>query len=132
VRLSTENEVTEVDIQVDSPVVAGHLMETYTIKSARLRVLVDEVKALLNRFERHTFRRGDRSENTHADRLANEGMDSSTASMFTIHLDLPGTSASATCSKCLGQREVRWTTEEPTGTSLWGWMVEHAKAGHEL
>lgn len=130
-KLALGHGVTEIHVQVDSPVVAGHLLGTYKIKSKKLAVLVDATRALLNQFESHSFRRGDRSENAYADRLANVGMDSSTASMFTIHLDLPGKNASVTCAKCLEQRQVKWVTEKPAGDPLWDWMSNHASADHD-
>lgn len=128
--LALDKGVTDVDIQVDSPVVVGHLLKNHKVKSAILLSLVEEVKALLERFECHNLRRESRTENVQADRLANAGMDASTASMFTIHLDLPGESASATCARCLEQSGTRLTSKDPNGASLWDWMVGHTSQPH--
>jgi len=122
-KLALQKGVTHVDIQVDSPVVAGHLLETYKVKSARLRVLIDEVNALLERFDNHSLRREPRAENARADRLANAGMDASTASMFTVHLDLPGESVSATCARCLEQSPTSPIPEDLAGASHWVWVL---------
>lgn len=129
-KLALDRGVTHVDIQVDSPVVAGHLLETYRVKSDRLRALIDEVKTLLERFEGHTLRREPRAENVRADRLANAGMDASTASMFTIHLDLLDGTASATCARCLEQGTTSLSPGDMSGSSLWKWMVAHAASAH--
>lgn len=130
-KLALDKGVTHVDIQVDSPVVAGHLLGTYKVKSSRLSNLIDEVKTLLGRFESHNLRKEPRAENAHADRLANEGMDLSTASMFTIHLDLPERAASATCARCLEQATTSLNPADMSGTSLWEWMVSHARSTHD-
>lgn len=130
-KLALGHGVTEIHVQVDSPVVTGHLLGTYQVKSKTFGVLVDATRALLNQFESHSFRRADRSENAYADMLANDGMDASTASMFTIHLDLPEKNASVTCAKCLEQRQMEWVTEKPAGDPLWEWMADHASAGHD-
>ena len=129
-KLALDKGATHLDIQGDSPVVAGHLLKSHQVKTERLRVLVEEVKALLLRFEGYSLCRQPRAENAHADRLANAGMDSSTASMFTIHLDLPEKRASATCAKCLEQGETGLNAKDPSGASLWEWMVVHVQVAH--
>jgi ribonuclease HI len=132
-KLALDHKVTEIEVYIDSPVVAGHLKGTSQLRSKRLRPHFEEVRRLLGQFKSYNITKVGRSGTAAADRLANQGMDASTASMFTIHLDLPAKSASATCSKCLEQQSVMWSGNPPSPApllELWGWMTEHANYAH--
>lgn len=94
--------------------------------------MLDELNVLQQQFESCTISKVERAGNAEADRLANQGMDDSTARMFTIHLDLLTKSGSATCSKCLESEQSRWDTPPPDTPSLelWKWLRDHARTAH--
>jgi ribonuclease HI len=78
-QLALDHGVTELDIYVDSELVASQLEGKWKIKNERLRGLAVTVRALMGRFQKTTIRHVRRSQNTHADRLANQAMDRSEA-----------------------------------------------------
>lgn len=130
--LALEHGVKDLVVYIDSPVVYGHL-NGWQVKSQRLQLLLDKLNLLQREFKSCTISRVERAGNAEADRLANQGMDESTARMFTIHLDLLASSGSATCSKCLESHEVRWTgpsVPESSGLDVWKWMGHHARTAH--
>ncbi|HZJ50522.1 MAG TPA: ribonuclease HI family protein [Actinomycetota bacterium] len=75
--LALEHGATELEVRVDSKLVAMQVKGRWKIKSDSLRPLAVEARALLNRFEQVSITQVPRRENTRADRLANIGMDSS-------------------------------------------------------
>jgi probable phosphoglycerate mutase len=74
-KLALDHNVTELDIYVDSELVASQLEGKWKIKNERLRGLAVTARALMGRFDKTTIRHVRRSQNTHADRLANQAMD---------------------------------------------------------
>lgn len=75
--LALEHGATELEVRVDSKLVAMQVKGRWKIKSDSLRPLAVEARALLDRFEQVSITQVPRLENTRADRLANIGMDSS-------------------------------------------------------
>jgi ribonuclease HI len=67
--------VTDIDVCIDSPVVAGHLLKGHKVKADHLRPLVERVRQLLDLFSASTLVRVPRALNGHADKLANQGID---------------------------------------------------------
>jgi ribonuclease HI len=74
-KLALNHGVTELEIYVDSELVVSQLEGKWKIKNERLRGLAVTARALLGRFEVATIGHVRRSQNTHADRLANRAMD---------------------------------------------------------
>jgi ribonuclease HI len=73
--LALDHGVTEVDIYLDSELVAAQLEGRWKIRNDRLRSLAVTARALMGRFRRATINHVPREQNAHADRLANLGMD---------------------------------------------------------
>lgn len=76
-RLALDHGVTEIEIYVDSELVVSQIEGKWKIKSDRLRTLAVTARSLMERFDRATISHVRRAQNTHADRLANKGMDAS-------------------------------------------------------
>jgi ribonuclease H / adenosylcobalamin/alpha-ribazole phosphatase len=74
--LALEQGFRELEVRLDSQLVAMQVQGLWKIKSDRLRSLAAGAQALLGRFEAVSIRHIPRLENARADRLANEGMDS--------------------------------------------------------
>jgi ribonuclease HI len=70
--------VTEIEVCIDSPVVAGHLLKGHKVKADHLRPLVEHVRQLLDLFSTSSLVRVPRSQNADADTLANQGIDNAT------------------------------------------------------
>jgi ribonuclease HI len=76
-KLALDHGVTELDIYVDSELVVSQLEGRWKIKNERLRGLAVTAQALIGRFEKAMISHVRRSQNTHADQLANRAMDES-------------------------------------------------------
>jgi ribonuclease HI len=74
-RLAADLGATEVDLRADSNLLIEQLSGRYRVKAAHLRPLYEAVLEQARRFERITYRHVPREQNTHADRLANLGVD---------------------------------------------------------
>jgi len=74
-RLAADLGATEVDLRADSNLLIEQLSGRYRVKAAHLRPLYEAVLEQAQRFERITYRHVPREQNTHADRLANAGVD---------------------------------------------------------
>jgi probable phosphoglycerate mutase len=74
-KLALDHNVTELDIYVDSELVASQLEGKWKIKNERLRSLAVTARSLMNRFDDASIKHVRRAQNTRADRLANAGMD---------------------------------------------------------
>ncbi len=66
----------EIDVYMDSQLVVRQMEGLYKVKNAGLRPLWEQVGALSRRFARCTFHHVPREQNSEADALANEGVDS--------------------------------------------------------
>jgi ribonuclease HI len=82
--MALEKGVTEIDVRVDSQLIASQVMGEWKIKQEHLRPLAVKARSLLNRFERSTISHVPREQNAEADKLANPGMD---AAMLDAELD---------------------------------------------
>jgi ribonuclease HI len=67
--------VSEVNVYVDSPLVAGHLLEGYRVRADHLRPLVEHVRQLLDQFSAWSLTRVPRKLNLESDLLAIRGME---------------------------------------------------------
>jgi ribonuclease H / adenosylcobalamin/alpha-ribazole phosphatase len=76
--------VTELEILVDSELVAAQLEGRWKIKNDRLRGLAVRARALMSRFDSVSIRHVRRTQNAPADRLANIGMDESEARGYSL------------------------------------------------
>lgn len=74
-----EHGVTEIDIRVDSELVASQVAGDWKIKNDRLRSLAAKVEILMRKFDGATITYVPRQENADADALANEAMDAAEA-----------------------------------------------------
>ena len=79
-RRAAELGADEVEVRSDSRLLVEQLAGRYRVKAAHLRPLHAEVLAEAARFRRIAFTHVPREQNTHADRLANEGVDAWLAS----------------------------------------------------
>lgn len=77
--LALDKDVTEVDVYVDSALVAGHLVDGYRVRADHLRPLVEHTRQLLDRFSDWTLTRIPRTSNVDADLLALRGIEQSVA-----------------------------------------------------
>jgi ribonuclease HI len=71
--------ITDIDVYIDSPVVAGHLLKGHRVQADHLRPLVERVRQLLDLFSTASLVRVPRALNAHADKLANQGIDDAIA-----------------------------------------------------
>jgi ribonuclease HI len=67
--------VSQVDVYVDSELVAAQVRGEWKIRNERLRALAAKAQSLMRRFDEATITHVRRAENAAADALANEGMD---------------------------------------------------------
>ena len=68
--------IREINVYIDSPLVAGHLLKGYRIRADHLRPLVEHVRQLLDRFSTWSLTRIPRKLNHESDLLANRGSSS--------------------------------------------------------
>jgi ribonuclease HI len=73
--LALEHGFTSIEVLVDSELVVAQVSGEWKIKSDTLRTLAVKARSLMDRFESASIAHIRRSQNTHADRLANIGMD---------------------------------------------------------
>jgi ribonuclease HI len=73
--IALENGVTEVEVYVDSELVAQQVAGRWKIKNDTLRGLAVDARRLLDRFESAHITHVPRARNAAADALANQGMD---------------------------------------------------------
>jgi ribonuclease HI len=87
--ISTFN-IGRVHLRSDSELVVRQLQGTYRVKDKNLRVLFEQVTALLSRYREYDVVHIDRDQNKEADRLANEALDSAPpVTVWTEEEDLP-------------------------------------------
>jgi ribonuclease HI len=77
--MALDQGVDEINVFVDSPLITGHLLKGYRVRSDRLRPLVEQVHQLLDRFPRWSLTRVPRKLNLEADLLADRGIERATA-----------------------------------------------------
>ena len=75
--LALEQGVTELEVALDSALVAAQVKGEWKIRNDRLRSLAVQARSLLNRFDKATIGHVRRELNARADKLANMGMDES-------------------------------------------------------
>ena len=75
--LALERGVTELEVALDSTLVAAQVKGEWKIRNDRLRSLAVQARSLLDRFDKATISHVRRELNTRADKLANMGMDES-------------------------------------------------------
>ena len=68
--MALEKGVGEVAVYVDSPLIAGHLLNEYGVRADHLRPLVEQVRQLLDRFSSWSLTRVPRNLNLESDLLA--------------------------------------------------------------
>lgn len=68
--------IRRIQVLADSSLMVQQMMGRFRVKSAGLRPLHIEAKALASQFESIAFAHVPRSENSYADKLVNEGIDS--------------------------------------------------------
>ena len=73
--LALEHGCTELEVRIDSQLVAMQVQGLWKIKSDGLRPLAVRARSLLDRFAKVSITQVPRLENARADRLANVGMD---------------------------------------------------------
>jgi ribonuclease HI len=73
--LALEQEVTTIDVRMDSELVVSQVKGEWKIKKESLRPLAVKARSLLERFDGSSIEQVPRAENSHADLLANKGMD---------------------------------------------------------
>ena len=73
--MALDKEVREIIVHVDSPLVAGHLLEGHRIRADHLRPLVEHVRQLLDRFSTWSLTRVPRQLNHESNLLANRGIE---------------------------------------------------------
>ena len=84
--LALDKGVSEVDIYVDSALVAGHLVDGHRVRADHLRPLVEHARQLLEQFSTWTLTRIPRTKNVNADLLALHGTEESMAhAQLAIH-----------------------------------------------
>lgn len=73
--LALEHGVTDIEVRVDSELVAAQIRGEWKIKNETLRGLAVKARSLLGRFDEWRIGQVPREMNTEADSLANQGMD---------------------------------------------------------
>lgn len=73
--IALDNGVTEVDVLLDSELVAQQVTGRWKIKNDTLRALAVRARSLLDRFDHVHITHVPRAQNAAADALANQGMD---------------------------------------------------------
>ena len=69
-QMALEKGVKEVHVNVDSPLIAGHLLERHRVRAYHLRPLVEQVRQLLEVFSTWSLTRVSRGMNVESNRLA--------------------------------------------------------------
>jgi putative oxidoreductase len=76
--MARDSGVDEIDVYVDSAVVAGHLVDGYGVRADHLRPLVEDVRQQFDSFQTWSLARVPRKLNLVADQLANLGISEAT------------------------------------------------------
>lgn len=73
--MAQERGVKEIDVYIDSPLIAGHLLEGYRVRADNLRPLVEHVRQLLDVFSTWSLTRVPRKLNVAPNQLADRAID---------------------------------------------------------
>ncbi|MDQ4058366.1 MAG: ribonuclease HI family protein [Actinomycetota bacterium] len=73
--MALDKGVDEVNVFVDSPLIAGHLLKGYRVRADQLRPLVEHARQLLDQFPRWSLTRVPRKLNVEPDLLANRAIE---------------------------------------------------------
>lgn len=73
--MALDKGVDEVNVFVDSPLIAGHLLKGYRIRADHLRPLVEQVRQLLDQFPRWSLTRVPRKLNLEPDLIAGQAIE---------------------------------------------------------
>jgi ribonuclease HI len=73
-QMALDQGVNKVHVYVDSPLVAGHLLEGHRVRADHLRPLLEEVRQQLELFSDWSLTRVNRNSNLEANQLANRGI----------------------------------------------------------
>ncbi|MBA2311667.1 MAG: ribonuclease HI family protein [Actinobacteria bacterium] len=82
--LALDGGVSHIDVFMDSRLVVHQVKGLWKIKNESLRPLAVRARALLDRFDSAALTQVDRSQNSDADKLANQGMDSAAISDVSV------------------------------------------------
>lgn len=74
-RTNWENSEIKILVYMDSKLVVNQLNNIWKVKNSRMRLLYNEAKILINKFDDVIIRYISREKNKEADRLANEALD---------------------------------------------------------
>jgi ribonuclease HI len=74
-QMALDKGVGEVNVYIDSPVIAGHLLDGYRVRADHLRPLVEHVRQLLDLFSSWSLMRVPRALNLESEQLADRGID---------------------------------------------------------
>ena len=69
-QMALDKGIKEVHVNVDSPLIAGHILDRHPVRADHLRPLVEEVRQLLDAFPTWSLTRVPRKMNVESDRLA--------------------------------------------------------------
>jgi ribonuclease HI len=73
-QMALDKGVKEVHVYVDSPLIAGHILDRHPVRADHLRPLVEEVRQLLDAFSTWSLTRVPRKMNVESDRLADRAI----------------------------------------------------------
>jgi ribonuclease HI len=96
-QMALDKGVNEVQVYVDSPLVAGHLRGGHRVRADHLRPLVEQARQQLELFSTWSLTRVDRRSNFEPNQLANRGIDQSIDEMH--EADQAGWSSPSTANK---------------------------------
>ena len=109
----------EVDVRMDSLLVVNQMSGRWKIKHEAMRPLASRAAVLVREFARVGFQHIPRAQNSHADRLANEGMDDAAAGReWTARAEVPEPEPEPR----------RRTAAAPTQASSTGWAAPRGPA----
>lgn len=74
-QMALDREVSELNVYIDSPVIAGHLVDGYRVRPDHLRPLAEQARQLLDAFSTWSLTRVPRKLNLESDQLANRAID---------------------------------------------------------
>ena len=73
-QMALDKGIKEVQVYVDSPLIAGHILDLHPVRADRLRPLVEQVRQLLDAFPKWSLTRVPRKMNAESDQLASRAI----------------------------------------------------------